>query len=191
MNVHFEFPLQWLPQQPRTKNPRKPVSFRDDAYYNGLQLVNELRKLGAKNCIISSNLITRVDNTSFLKNQTLTDNGVVVYFDLKGQPKAMACDKWNKASYNLRALTLSVSAIRGLERWGGSEFLDGLFTGFKALPETTIMNGVSYFSEFSNKDEAKVRYHELCKEHHPDLGGDLVTFQEVQRQYNQLKEVKL
>ncbi|MFA5406688.1 MAG: hypothetical protein WC307_05015 [Candidatus Nanoarchaeia archaeon] len=138
--VHFEYPLQWLPQQPRTIKPKKPASFRDDAYYNGLQLVDELRKLGAKNCIISSNLVIRVDNKSFLKNQTLQDNGVVVYFDLKGSSKAMACDKWNKASYNLRALTHALH----LEL----TFKDKLKLIYKLLTQKVVHIPIDYTSDF-------------------------------------------
>jgi hypothetical protein len=99
----------------------------------------------------------------------------------------MACDKWDRVEDNLWALKLSIESIRGLQRWGGSEFLDGLFTGFKALPETTEMPGINYFSEFNNKEEARERYVELIKEHHPDHGGNQDIFIEIRRQYSRMR----
>ena len=186
-DVHFEFPLQWLPQQSRTKLPKRALFGNHNSFYAGERLVDELLRLGAKNVIISSNLQTRSRGQGFLSNQIIKDVGVVAYFDLKGQPKAMACDKWDKPEHNLWALFLSIQAIRGLERWGGSEFLDGLFTGFKALPETTIVNTIQYFSEFKNKAEAKARFVELVKVNHPDVGGDAEIFMEIKKQYDVLK----
>lgn len=187
----FEYPLQWLPQQPRTKRPTRARFGNHSAYHAGNVLVDELKRLGAKNCIISCNLQQRSRGDGFLANQRVDDSGIVVYFDLKGQSKAMACDKYDKPEHNLWALQLSVSAIRGLERWGGSEFLDGLFTGFKALPspEDIIPNGTPvYFSEFPDKASAKERYKRLAKELHPDVGGSESEFSEMQRQYDQLEE---
>lgn len=145
--IRFEYPLQWLPQQPRTKRQQRARFGGHSPSKAGDYLIEELKRLGAKNCIISSNLEQRLKGDGFYANQRVEDAGVVVYFDLKNNSKAMACDKWDKVEHNLWALYLSVQAIRGLERWGGSEFLDGLFTGFKALPspDDIIISEKQYF----------------------------------------------
>lgn len=42
---------------------------------------------------------------------------------------------------------------------------------------------MNYFKGCNTEDERKKRYKELCKKHHPDLGGDAEVFKEVGRQY--------
>lgn len=186
--MKFEYPLQWLPQQPRTKRPERARFGHHSISNAGVLLVDELRKLGAKNCIISTNLQTKISG-GFYANQKVEDSGVVIYFDLNGEGKAMACDRWDKPEHNLWALNLSISAIRGLERWGGSEFLDGLFTGFKALPAPgECMNmSMQYFSDVENLEYLNLKYKKLLKELHPDMGGNSEDFQDMMEQYKNLK----
>ena len=185
--IRFEYPLQWLPQQPRTKRPNRARFGNHSPSKAGDYLINELNRLGAKNCIISSNLQQRARGDGFYANQRVDDAGVVVYFNLKGQSKAMACDKWDRVEHNLWSLYLSVQAIRGLERWGGSEFLDGLFTGFKALPDpaNVIINEIDYFKDVVDVHK---HYKDLAKKLHPDVsGGNSQEFQIMKRQYEQIK----
>jgi len=193
MEIKFESPLQWLPQQPRTNRPeRARFSSKHNISYAGRCLVDELRLMGAKDCVISSNLKRTMSGNSFYSNQKVEDSGVVIYFNLKDKDKAMACDLWDKPEHNLWALYLSVKAIRGLERWGGSDFLDGLFTGFKALPspeDITVMT-TRYFSDVMNKEHLELKYKKLAKELHPDnmFTGNTEEFQEMIIQYKQRKE---
>lgn len=188
MKMKFEYPLQWLPQQPRTKKPERARFQVKSVSRAGDYLADELRKLGATNCIISTNLQSKISG-GFYANQRIEDAGVVIYFTLKDTDKAMACDRWDRAEHNLWALYLSISAIRGLERWGGSEFLDGLFTGFKALPAPgECMNmKMQYFSDVDNLEYLNLKYKKLLKELPPDMGGSSEDFQEMMEQYKNLK----
>lgn len=184
--ITYENPLQWLPQQPRTKRPERARFGNHSPYKAGSHLIEELRRLNAKKMVISSNLQQRSRGDGFISNQRIDDPGVVVYFELKGEGKAMACDYWDKAEHNLWALYLSICAIRGLERWGGSEFLDGLFTGFKALPfQGTMATEKNYFEGIQNLEHLKERYKKLAKELHPDLGGNEEEFTTMKIQYEQ------
>lgn len=188
--INFEFPLQWLPQQTRTKYPKLAQFGRHSASRAGDELASELKRLGAKNCIISSNLQRRARGGGFYADQkNIEDAGVVVYFDLKGTGKAMACDKWDKPEHNLWALFLSVQAIRGLERWGGSELLDGLFTGFMALPDpgkSMPPVDTQYFLGLNDMEDIKQEYRKLVKKMHPDVGGSAVEFNTMRNQYLQI-----
>jgi hypothetical protein len=186
MKVIFEYPLKWLPQQTRTKYPQKArFSQSHSPSSSGGMLIDELRRMGAKNCVISSNMQTKERGVGFYANQKVSDPGVVVYFQLKNKSKAIACDKWNKPEHNLWALYLTITAIRGLERWGGSELLDGLFDGFKALPspDDVTVNSRRYFSGIESEDDMKTKYIELVKKLHPDAGGNINEFQEMKREY--------
>lgn len=185
--ITFEYPLKWLPQQKRTASAKRARFETSSISRAGDYLADELRRLGAKNCVITTNLQTRQRGDGFYANQRVDDAGVVVYFELRGKGKAMACDRWDRPEHNLWALYLSVQAIRGLERWGGSELLDGLFTGFKALPspDDVIITTIDYFQGCHTDEERKIRHRKLAKELHPDVGGSLEEFQDMERQYNQ------
>lgn len=46
---------------------------------------------------------------------------------------------------------------------------------------------MKYFSECKTLDEAKRLYKELARKHHPDMGGDLRTMQEINAEYSQFQ----
>lgn len=45
---------------------------------------------------------------------------------------------------------------------------------------------MKYFAGVTNLDELKAEYKKLCKIHHPDLGGDTRTMQEINAEYHHL-----
>lgn len=187
--VNFEYPLQYPQTQPRSKTRNRARFGGHSTSYAGDMLVAELERMGAKKCIISSNLQTRSRGDGFYANQRVDDTGVAIYFELKGAQKVMACDCWDRVEHNLWALYLSVSAIRGLERWGGSEFLDGLFTGFKALPAPSdIQKYPRFFDDCFDQEERKRKYRLLSKELHPDVGGNPDEFGEMVRQFKEAQD---
>lgn len=42
----------------------------------------------------------------------------------------------------------------------------------------------TYFHQCTNQAEAKARYRDLVKQHHPDTGGDLRTMQDINAEYS-------
>ncbi|MET4141687.1 J domain-containing protein [Pedobacter sp. UYP1] len=42
---------------------------------------------------------------------------------------------------------------------------------------------MKWFNECKTLDEVKATYKKLAKQHHPDLGGDTVTMQEINKEY--------
>ena len=42
---------------------------------------------------------------------------------------------------------------------------------------------MKYFNNCKTLDEVKTLYRELAKEHHPDMGGDTATMQEINKEY--------
>lgn len=181
------YPLQYPIGYPRTKHPQRSafsVSLADarDA------LLNELRLLGAKSIVISSNALLRNDGLPYAKQPKIEDNGVAVYFFYESQQLALACDKWNDIASNIRAIGLTVSAIRGMERWGVSEMLKRAFAGFQALPENAS-NGNGYFDGITSFEEARATYRGLVKRFHPDgQSPDAQKFIEVKNQFDLLKK---
>ena len=61
-----------------------------------------------------------------------------VYFTRNGRQLCIPCDRYLTVADNLRAVALSIEAIRGLERWGGMSMMDRAFTGFAQLPAANV-----------------------------------------------------
>jgi hypothetical protein len=45
---------------------------------------------------------------------------------------------------------------------------------------------MKYFAGIKTLEELKEKYRNLCKKHHPDLGGDVATMQEINAEYDHL-----
>lgn len=188
MEINFEYPLQWPPQQKRSKDPKRARFGNVSINKASQELFNEIRMLGAKEPVISTNLKQKMRGDGFYSNQTVEDKGIAIYCKIGGENKVMACDKWDSIEHNIWALVLSIQAIRGLERWGGSEFLDGLFTGFKALPPGGTSVEVDYFVGVNDIETLKVKYHKLAFDLHPDRPtGSHEKFVAMQAQYEKRK----
>jgi len=136
------------------------------------RLENELRRLGARNVVISSNLRRNLDG-SITANQAkmLADPGIAVYFRLNNQPRVLACDRWDSAADNMAAIAGHIEALRTQDRYGVGT-LDQAFAGYAALPPTAedwaIVLGVA---TTATRDEILSAHRRLAAEHHPDKGG--------------------
>src|SRR5215207_7797316 len=56
-----------------------------------------------------------------------------------------------------------------------------MWTFIKTGRESTMY---IYFSDCTTQGEAKTKYRELVKQHHPDAGGDTATMQEINAEYS-------
>lgn len=122
------YPLCWPAGWPRTTT-RESGRFKTtlSAALNFLR--KEVGLLGGKNLVLSSNCT--------LGHERPVDSGVVAYFLLKDQNIAIPCDRWRKVEDNVRAIGLTIEAMRGMERWGAKHMIKAMFQGFKALPAQT------------------------------------------------------
>lgn len=95
------FPLQWPAGWPRTER-RKRALFQTTLHAARLGLYNELRLLGARDVVISTNIPLRRDG-EFRASFTgrLDDPGVAVYFTLHDEPRVIPCDRWHTLPDNL------------------------------------------------------------------------------------------
>ena len=181
------YPLTWPASWPRTPDwKRGPSPFKAPPSKAYTELTQELERLGARNVIISSNLQLRQDGIPYANQPRHNDEGIAVYFTRKGVDMVLACDKFAKREANMRAITLTIDAIRGIERWGSSDMMERAFTGFTALPSSAeSWWGVLGVEANARPTEIEAAYRRRRSETHPDRGGSADTFDAVQRAYEQ------
>lgn len=169
------FPLDWPREKARTPgNKRKAARFQLTMAAARDDTLKELRLMGARYCVISSNLSIRRDGLPYAGQPTkIPDPGVALYFHIKDQHYVIACDCWDKVEDNMRAIGLTVAAMRGIERWGSTDLMRQAFSGFQyaALPPA----GDDWRSVFGPNpktlEQVKVCYRDLAIKAHPDHGG--------------------
>lgn len=174
------FPLQWPAGYPRTRSTRR-------APYKAMtgrardQVLHELKLMGVPdwNVIISSNVPVSERTMQMLAMRAEpADRGVAVYFRINEKPHVLACDKWDRVADNLRAIAMTVEAMRGMDRWGVSEMLERVFQGFAALPpppdsrpKKRHWSEVIGVSPSAHIDIVEAHYRMMMKTAHPDTGG--------------------
>lgn len=169
------FPLHW-PVGYRRSPIKKDSKFKQTM--DGAQrfLREELTRLGAKNIIVSTNIPLRKDGGMYADqmHRLHPDPGVAVYFKHKERDIVMCCDQYVRVWENVYALGKAIEAIRGLERWGVSEFIERAFTGFTAIdaPQEKNWWDVLNVHRVSTPETIKDSYRKLVKEWHPDIKGE-------------------
>lgn len=187
------FPLKWpMGRERHSKHSRKPAIFKTTPGRARDELLHELKLLGARDVVISSNVATyrRGGQDIMYADQTAAkeDPGVAVYYTWKGEQYALACDRYTTVTDNLQALNKTVNAIRGIERWGTGEMMKSAFAGFKELPERS--SAPTWFevlgvSSRASREQIKEAYRRKAFETHPDRGGSTEKFNAVQTAYEQ------
>jgi hypothetical protein len=167
------FPLYWPEGVPRTESHRRRrAPFKVQLSTARENLVGELRRLGAANRVISTNLSLRPDGLFRIDERRVDDPGVAVYFHHDGANRAMSCDRWDTIAANIQALARTIEALRGIERWGSSEMVARAFRGFTALqPAEHDWRAVFGGYEAHGLAGIRARYRAMAMEAHPDRGG--------------------
>jgi len=185
------YPLSWPSGYPRSK-PQMSRFGGITLFQSRQEVYEEVRiligksKLDRYDCIISSNMKTRKDGEVYSNAKEPEDSGVAVYFMYKDTQRVFACDKWLYVRHNLHAIAKSISAIRGLDRWGVSEMLDRIFTGFIGITDDAGKDvGIFEINSSTTIEDIKRQYKQMAKERHPDNGGDENLMIELNSAYQQ------
>lgn len=146
-------------------------------------LIGELDRLGAKKAVLSTNVQRRLDGRPYSNQSQPRDPGAAVYFELKGKPVSLACDKWNRVEDNVWAIAKHIEALRGQQRWGVGS-IEQAFRGYTALPAVGESSASEWWKTLGvpvNATAAQVKdaYRILVKKHHPDFGGDPEMFRRL------------
>ena len=195
------FPLSWPAGWPRT-NPgaRQRARFQTTPGVAQTDLVHELELLGARSVVISTDMPLRRDGQPYAGRRPPQDPGVAVYWQQRvgREPDApvvwrvIACDRWDRLHDNVRAIGLSIGALRGLNRWGASELLDRAFAGFAALPGADAPRRpwweVLEVDRAAPIDTIRAAYRRLARVRHPDRGGSDEAMRELSQAWAEARE---
>lgn len=208
-------PLQWPVGWPRTSASRirrawkfgRPRSADDGqpsyvarsrwTVYAALEEVKrQLKLLGVdqRQIVFSSNMPQRLDGLPISKAAEPRDSGVAVYFVLKGEPHALACDRWDRVADNLRAIALHIDALRGMDRWGVGSLAQA-FAGYGLKQLAEVGARKSWWEILGFKEEpteataVKAKFRELALKHHPDRRGNPNQMAEISAAYEEALKV--
>jgi hypothetical protein len=187
------YPLAWPPGRDRTpryrvKEARFSVNFRQARDH----VLEQLRLLGASYPVLSSNVHLRRDGLPYANQPEPDDSGVAVYFVWRGRQYCLACDVWKKVKDNLRAIGLTVEAIRSIERWGAETMLEAAFNGFLALPIPEDLDwwGILGVRRDEPLEQVENKYRSLALRAHPDRGGSQEQMARLNRAIEQARREK-
>jgi hypothetical protein len=181
------YPLTWPPGRPRLHGKEKPL-FKVTLGRSVQDVQREVRLLGGTGLIMSTNQQLRKDGAPFARG-TVYDVGIAVYFTYKKKQVCFACDRWWSLEGNMRAISLTIMALRGIERWGTGDMVEQAFTGFAQLPAPEQPWQVLGVSSHASNEEIETAYRRLAAEHHPDRGGDEQTMMRINRARDALLDV--
>ncbi len=198
-----KYPLEWPTGYPRTDRPSRSQFKNPTLAASVSNILDEVGRItrdryhrNKDNIVISANVPLRIDGyprADYLRSQ-IKDKGVAVYFKLDKNDVVMCCDKYDTIESNMHAIYKSIEALRSIDRWGVSDFINRSFTGFKALPQPT-KTGEDWFTVLdfvrppaSFHPHVTEHYRQLAKERHPDGGGTAELFQALSDAYDEAKK---
>lgn len=205
------YPLDWPGGWPRTPWAlRKASRFSSKLSFARVRddMFAELERLGTSHVVLSSDIPITSYGLPRANAREPDDPGVAVYFQWRGKPYVIACDQYELAWENMRAIGKSVEAMRAIERHGASQILERAVSGFTALPgagaeaeppsapwwETLGVNldgfGVTP-QELANDPQHRMRkpvlelvellWKQKVKTAHPDQGGSAEEMRDLNR----------
>jgi hypothetical protein len=181
------YPLCWPPHRKRSAY-RQYGRFKTAFAKARDHIVAEVQRLGGRQTIISTNIELKRDGLPYANFKTPDDPGVAVYFTYKGKQMCFACDRYRNIEDNMHAISLTISALRGIARWGTGDMMESAFSGFTALPspdQVVRWHDILGVSPMARREEVEAAYRRLRSLNHPDKGGEGEKFDEVQRAWEQ------
>lgn len=189
------YPLAWPGGWPRAQ--RKARSGFDTSFAKARDdLMRELRLMGARYPLLSSNVPLRRDGLPYASQKEPDDAGVAVYFMRQGKQMTFACDRWDRVKDNVRAIGKTIEALRGIERWGASDMMERAFSAFEALPApdgvvTLTCWQILDLEPGASEMEIERAYRTKSKTAHPDAGGSTEEWHQLRAAYDQAKKTKV
>ena len=186
------FPLAWPEGWPRRAR-LEHSNFKTPFVKARQELFWEVRRMGGKNVILSTNIPLMRDGMP-RANYTPSDPAIAVYFSRKGKDVVFACDKYRTVADNIWSIVKTIEALRGIERWGATEMMERAFAGFARLPAKAVETWREVLDfkpqDLVSADRIDERFRSLVKMYHPDSGEipDTDRFQKIVEARNQARQ---
>ena len=136
--------------------------------------VNAITKPGenwrARELTLSTNFELRSDGRPRRDRRRPLDQAVAFFFELDGEPHALACDRFDRIEDNIAAIAAHIEALRGQERWGVADMKQA-FAGHVALPAPEQWWQVLGVVPNASPDEIDRAWRDKAKDAHPDREG--------------------
>lgn len=205
MSVEFKFrPIERWPQEPTPSYLQRHAHFRVP-YNKTLQLLSyELEKIGAKTAWLQVDVTERdIRNDGAIRTDSQPKTSrVIVSAQSKHGPISLPCDTYRDWRDNLRAVALSLEALRSVDRHGvtkrGEQYRglkqltagDGPINSHEAARLIAKHRGGNMTASlvYSSLETAESCYREVAKFLHPDKGGDVSEWNKLQAAIAILRE---
>lgn len=179
------YPLHWPIGRPR-EGCRERAQFKVSMGRSVKDIQAEIRMLGGTNLVISTNMPVRADGLPYAAKRLIFDAGAAAYFTYKGRSVCFACDRWDTLEANLRAVSRTINALRGIARWGTGDMVAAAINAFTALPAPESWWQVLGLSgPGATREQIEQAHRRLIMEHHPDRGGDVERAAQINRARDQ------
>lgn len=119
---------------------------------------------------LSTNFALRADGRPRRNQGRPADQAVSFFFELDGEPHALACDRFDRIEDNIAAIAAHIEALRGQERWGVADMKQA-FAGHVALPAPEQWFQVLGVSSSASDAEIDAAFRAKMRSAHPDRGG--------------------
>ncbi len=198
MSVTVQFrPLDVWPGVPTPSHARQRSRFAAPYTKTVKELARELDAIGAKNVVILADCDeSEIRRDGMIRSDArLRGPGIVVCMDSKYGALKYPCDKFTQWESNLRAIALSMEALRKVDRYGVTKRGEQ-YTGWKQLPSNAtpaeewacVEDAMRYLSQvagfttvsFSVSDLTEA-YRRAARKAHPDAGGSTELMSKVNR----------
>jgi hypothetical protein len=208
LDARFRPISQW-PGQRTLPGRRQHARFRVSYNATLRDLEYELQHLRARDVVIQADFQLRdIRNDGWPRSNARrpVDPGVIVSFQAPAGALSFPCDRYSAWEDNLRAIALSLEALRAVDRYGVTRQAEQ-YRGWKALPAAsagnesmtaeqaasfiTAQSGVFVSHVNTDAEALKHAYRLAAHKLHPDCpGGSESAFAQLQ-QANQLLEARL
>lgn len=208
INLIFR-PVDRWPKQPTPPARRRDAAFRA-SYSATLDLLEtELARLNARDIIVQAYFtLDQIRNDGWPRSSANpSEPGVIVSCQTPKGPLAFPCDTYRTFDDNLRAIALSLQALRAVDRYGVTQHAEQ-YKGFTPLPSAEgkgmspadaahfiAVNQNGSGQHFSleqilkDKTAFSEAYRSAARKLHPDAGGTQESFVKLQQARDVLDQV--
>lgn len=203
--MKLEFTYEPIVKWPSALTPTRRDSPFRASYGKTLDLLDkELSHLGARTIVLQVAMTRdqiRLDGRPRAGEKPEHPGIILSFRTSKGEDLSFPCDKYKHWEDNLRAIALSLEALRTVDRYGVTRSREQ-YKGWVALPETSDSTNeaaqllASYSGHQAREilNSAEIRdyaYKIACRSTHPDIaGGSNDKFLKVQDAMTLLKATK-